>query len=277
MRLRKGFTIVELLTVIAVLSLLISLLVPSLIMARNAARNAKQRVQLAAIEQALLAFRNDDGDYPQSVVTITDSGGYYEGSQKLVEGLLGLDLLGFYPYTDWNCNLAQYTNPTFPGSDLSTRRPRYLELETANVFRVSCSGPDVRDGLFELGRTGRLVPFASVLCDVYGRFRVQVGERTERAGLPILYYRSNPSGVGLDLSGRDPGSSIYNYWDNAELVHLGGNSWDEADFYEFITDDRVVRSPGAWPWPHKPDSYILISAGVDGLYGTRDDITNFGY
>jgi hypothetical protein len=29
------------------------------------------------------------------------------------------------------------------------------------------------------------------------------------------------------------------------------------------------------PWPYRPDSYILISAGVDGVYGTDDDITNF--
>ena len=29
-------------------------------------------------------------------------------------------------------------------------------------------------------------------------------------------------------------------------------------------------------WPHRSDSYILISAGVDGEYGTGDDITNFG-
>jgi len=28
-------------------------------------------------------------------------------------------------------------------------------------------------------------------------------------------------------------------------------------------------------WPYRPDSYILISAGADGYYGTADDITNF--
>ena len=28
-------------------------------------------------------------------------------------------------------------------------------------------------------------------------------------------------------------------------------------------------------WPYKPDSFILISPGKDGIYGTSDDITNF--
>jgi prepilin-type N-terminal cleavage/methylation domain-containing protein len=76
MRLKRAFTIVELLTVLAVLALLVGLLIPSLIMARNAARVAKQKVQLASIDQALLAFRNDDGDYPPSVVTVTTEGAY---------------------------------------------------------------------------------------------------------------------------------------------------------------------------------------------------------
>jgi hypothetical protein len=31
----------------------------------------------------------------------------------------------------------------------------------------------------------------------------------------------------------------------------------------------------ATKWPYRPDSYILISAGADGLYGTQDDVTNF--
>ena len=31
------------------------------------------------------------------------------------------------------------------------------------------------------------------------------------------------------------------------------------------------------PRPYRADSYILISAGYDGLYGTRDDICNFDW
>jgi hypothetical protein len=34
-----------------------------------------------------------------------------------------------------------------------------------------------------------------------------------------------------------------------------------------------VNIPGEWPV--NADSYVLISAGADGLYGTADDITNF--
>ncbi|GAH76853.1 unnamed protein product, partial [marine sediment metagenome] len=179
-------------------------------------------------------------------------------------------------------------NPLYTDLTLHERRPRYLELETADAFLVGdcVLNNQPRAGLFKTN-AGQLAPATYVLCDVYRRTPVEVGGRIERAGLPILYYRANPSGIGLDKSGR-PVDTIYNYWDNAELVHLRDNSWDDLDevkvegiiikpFYDFITDDRVVRPGGARPWPYRPDSYILISAGVDGLYGTNDDITNFGY
>ena len=44
-------------------------------------------------------------------------------------------------------------------------------------------------------------------------------------------------------------------------------------FYDYIRDPKVSDRH---PWPFRPDSYLLISAGMDGLYGTEDDIRNFG-
>ena len=61
---------------------------------------------------------------------------------------------------------------------------------------------------------------------------------------------------------------------------FGGN-WDlfygnnlVGDPYEIgrIQDPKVTSAPTSY----RPDSFILISAGKDGIYGTADDITNFG-
>jgi hypothetical protein len=50
-----------------------------------------------------------------------------------------------------------------------------------------------------------------------------------------------------------------------------GSSYDF--FYrDYIRDPKVT----ATDWPYRPDSYILVSAGKDGEYGTDDDIRNFG-
>jgi hypothetical protein len=48
----------------------------------------------------------------------------------------------------------------------------------------------------------------------------------------------------------------------------------QSAFIQYIMDPKA--STDVRPWPYRPDSYILISAGADGLYGTGDDITNFG-
>ena len=48
---------------------------------------------------------------------------------------------------------------------------------------------------------------------------------------------------------------------------------DPKVFYEVIRNHRS-KSPAQ---PYKPSSYILISAGKDGLYGTADDVFNFDW
>jgi prepilin-type N-terminal cleavage/methylation domain-containing protein len=276
----KGFTIIEILTVLAVMAILIGVLLPALTTARNAARTAKQRVQFVSIDQALLAWRNDFGEYPQSSLTQIKGGTQlYCGAQKLAEAMLGLDLMGFYPKSLFDAYL-----PDYPGyqSNPTGRKPRYLELETANAFFLGEQHSLGLDGLFKTTETlftnTNLVPYGYVLCDVFLNRTVNIGGKSVKAGMPILYYRANPSGDGLHKVSLN--KATYNYFDNqllADLVNNSNNSNLKLDLINKITDPKVIHPVEAYPWPYKPDSYILISAGIDGLYGTADDITNFGY
>jgi len=275
MRIKKAFTIVELLTVLAVLALLVGLLIPSLIIARNAARVAKQRVQLASIDQALLAFRNDDGDYPQSVVTETAMAGvYYCGAQKLAEAMFGLDLLGFYPGTSWNGNISEYT--TSPGSVLADRKKRYLDLEAVDVVTVN--------NLYGT-YANQLAEGTYVICDVFGRMDVTIGTKQKKVGLPILYFKADPSKFSFSMGTLN--DNVYDIRDNLQLIvaqmlfdqnvnNLPDNAHKIMNNF-FLGEYKIVDPKITTKnWPYRPDSYILISAGLDGLYGTSDDITNFG-
>jgi len=110
--------------------------------------------------------------------------------------------------------------------------------------------------------------------------------KRKRAGLPVLYYRANATGKARE--------DVYDNRDNDYLVvakeqtdltqrgsapaRAQGNLWNPlagavSTFYDNITDWRA--STDSFRVPHKPDSYILISAGNDGFYGTDDDIYNF--
>jgi len=44
-----------------------------------------------------------------------------------------------------------------------------------------------------------------------------------------------------------------------------------VEFYKLIQNEDVITIPT----PYKKEEYILISAGYDGRYGTRDDVFNF--
>lgn len=298
-RIKSGFTVVELLTVIAILALLVGILLPALTTVRNTAKEAKQKVQLTTIDMALVTFKNDYGDYPPS--DGWDCGSNisldYCGAEKLCEALVGWDLLGFHPKSEFTSD-GKDKAKTFliydsaVENNLKERKGYYLELSTANAFRLGITGE--HDGLFD--GTGVLNPDPFVLCDAFAVKKVRVVRPLTNppeyvaydAGTPILYFKANTSSktIGPPLFSRP---YIYDLMDNVELIRLGqvknredhdivGDlptdcSKTSGDFIEYIMDLKV--STEERPWPYRPDSYILISAGVDGLYGTADDITNF--
>ena len=110
--------------------------------------------------------------------------------------------------------------------------------------------------------------------------------QTAKVGAPILYYKANPNSRIYDGEA-DVQSRIYNCTDNGNLIAVQGLLTETAqplsneDFFYgspttipfgYIQDPRV---PNPWPW--RVDSYLLITAGPDGIYGTEDDIKNFGF
>jgi len=293
---RLGFTIVELLTAVAIIAMLIALLVPSLSMVRKFAKETRQKAQFAAIGQALMAFRTDYGDYPPSGARggiNEQSPDAYCGAQKLAEALVGRDLLGFNRYSNWEPadNMTSYYPVTEPDltNSLQFRLGPYLEQDTGNAFKV---------GQLFFGQTPPIGLNLNryVLCDAFIVKKVTVGpvgsQKTLKAGMPILYYRAYTARNDWGPAASGANNSRYDYYDNAglceapplkgELPHLLTEALFYSENYKIVdlqiyeaTCDPATGSGGKL-WPHRPDSYILISAGADGLYGTSDDITNFG-
>jgi type II secretory pathway pseudopilin PulG len=292
-RKRTGFTVVELLAAIGIIALMVSLLIPALNVVRNKAKETKQKAQFMTISLALEAFRNDYGDYPNSDWSLptgvpTPSSDYC-GAQKLAEALVGWDLSGFHPKSSWRADGYDGLTPNGPwtydpdkvrdnnGDGISDsfdeRKGPYLELATTSAFRLGNISA-LYPGLYN--NTAPLAPNTFVLCDVFGATKVTFPNgKTAKAGTPILYYRANTSGNTI--------LEVYNALDNDAIVNIkqtaDGKVHPLADasgqyqyFYNYIMDPKIT----ARPWPYRPDSYLLISAGADGLYGTGDDVCNFG-
>ena len=304
---KAGWTIVELLTVMSIIIILVGLLVPSLNKVKQYAKKVKQRAQFHGIDVAMEFFNTEFDGYPNSDEKDEASPQQdYCGAMKLCEAMVGMDLLGFHPDSRFRKDGTDGASPSTdlypPNPDegnLKDRKGLYLKLENANAYRLK----DIYDdfGIFG-GDGGDLF----VLCDVYKRLSRKTGIKV---GMPILYYRANISGTkhsvkkpfypphlvdnGVPI---DDHKNFYDYEDNDGLVQLG-MPWDATGaahlmafgskttlhdaplssssaqvFYNKIWNDRIQINDGR---PYRSDSYILLSAGFDGEYGTADDIFNF--
>jgi prepilin-type N-terminal cleavage/methylation domain-containing protein len=291
---RKAFTIIELLTVMSIIVILFGLLVPSMNMVRRYSKKVKQNAQFHSINTALEMYKNDFEDYPESKAKDGDDTDYC-GAMKLCEAMVGQDLLGLHPESVFSAtgmasdgSTDLYPNPlnmsnSLHVDNLRSRKGPYLPVDSANAYRLSSI----------YGATYG-APFASdanmVICDEYPRLR-DMGTG-KKAGMPVLYYCADITKTGHDKDASPLSLNIYNSEDNQELVDLKlpweptsshpmassggtdpeGKATNEAKFYEITRDEKIISMAR----PMRSDSYILISAGFDGLYGTSDDVFNFG-
>ncbi len=291
---KYGFTLVELLTTLAVIGVLLGLLIPALNQVSKFAANVKQKAQFHAIGTALEAFRNDYGDYPPSQ---WDTGKYgsYCASQRLAEALVGRDGLGFHPNSIWHETGvdggakslyrdhasfgADYPTDIEKQNNLVSRKGPYLELENANAVKLSAIYDPAMLAITHF-------PDTYILADMYK----QVKHRTtgKQIGMPILYYRANKLKIG-----NEPDRALSNNWNdntyNLEdslyngfgLIQIpspsgqshfnGGVVANASAFYSAIANPNFTSPPR----PYRAESFILHSAGPDGLYGTTDDVFNF--
>lgn len=293
----KGFTIVELLTVMSVIMILIGLLVPALNLVRKMATETRQRAQFHSISVALEFFSGENDGYPESTALPSGTGAsapFTVGAQHLAEALVGRDLQGYDTASSWDAGADETaTSPPYGGlgtpvdiaASLDRRRGPYLtveNVESCQVGQLYDNPGNVYDGS---------TTSAPVLTDVYRvRFIMATAgtvSRQLKVGSPVLYYRADTASRIFD-STQPPADNIFNIEDNEELVALGkvtaestGHPIDNINdsngvnnFYDMITNPKVTNVNMFRPY--NQNTYILISAGFDGRYGTRDDITNFG-
>lgn len=239
----------------------------------------------------------------------------YCGAMKLAEALVGQDLKGFNPASRFRRSGFGTAAPTLgmPYPPYNTcggavdaacynenirSRKMYLQLENANAYQIR----DIYDNATNATFPGDPAPAGFdpntyVLCDSYNR----VTNKTtgKKIGMPILYYKADSTKLKHPVPADPPAAiiadiakQIYNVYDNQALINMGlpwfvGPAHPLASgggttagvtitdfpkkFYDITRDTKV----GTGDRPVRADSYILMSAGFDGEYGTKDDIYNF--
>lgn len=319
---QAAFTLIELLTVMAIITLLIGILTPSLSAARNRATKTAIFAQLNAMRAGLEAFKNDQDEYPPSNAifmaddptnTGTDLDDWevgtgntpsVDGAHLLKDALVGRDFLGYDPR---KTNTTISYNRWDPTND---RREPYVKVDGVSV---TSNNEPPEDGFGIIPTPADTIPTEDSL---------DVNVFRDKFGWPILYYRASPTTnqntpiiqTGNNTNSTLFGDGVYDGVDNERFTSytnsrhrifeanlplnifgnppapagplgiegLGGASGSE--FAEFIRSFRATTFDSAtggnprdivWPRPVNSDTFILLSAGKDGNYGTLDDIANF--
>lgn len=256
--------------VIFLLIVVVALMFPHPHHSRAHVSSVKQQAQLHSLDAALELFRIYEGrGYPPSDAN-DGTGQPYCGAMKLAEAIMGQDLLGFHSASGFRVDGLDPDGGTdlYVSETLPARKGPYMQPQYANAYLLV--------DVYGEGNTGPFAEDARVLCDMFIHKRPG-GKKT---GTPILYYKADPNGTLHDPNDPDNPGSIYHWRDNAALVALGvpGDPAgrhplaDPNRFYMNIQSDKTTQSR-----PYRADSFIFISAGEDGLYGTADDICNFDW
>lgn len=241
-----------------------------------------QKAQFHSIDAANELFKSEFVGYPPSKA-LDENGRPYCGAMKLSEAMMGRDLMGFHPDSVFRSdgigskgNLL-YTKSNAASEEdyydsLKVRKGPYLPLENANAYTLA--------DIYGKGNTGSFDPNNYVLCGTFENIKIP-GKR-KKVGMPILYYKADTSKTAHDVIDPNNPENIYDYRDNHALLALGvpGKPGQKHPlyenpkiFYEIARNDKVTGQSV----PYRTDTYILLSAGHDGLYGTQDDIANFDY
>lgn len=303
----KAFTLAELITVVVIIALLLGVLVPALSQVKKIALEAKQKAQIAGIEVGLGMYKNDFGSYPPShgsndPAESTPTHFSYCGAQTLTEAMFGQDLLGYNPDSNYTNEGIDNTipktlanrhyvydtmTPTERDISLGKRKDPYLDRTNIGVFTPRQIF-DTDTYSFNL----KVVSDRYVICDVFTAVSRNISGKQYKIGTPVLYFQANLSPGFTESTPRplpdDLKDNIYNWRDNYNLMsRYFGRITDNIEhpiwttngdiFYNYIRDSMIpiIDTANTCGTPVRKDSFLLISAGFDGLYGTGDDICNF--
>jgi prepilin-type N-terminal cleavage/methylation domain-containing protein len=302
---RRGFTLVEMLTVIGIIVLLVSILLPVVGAVRTRGHIADTQAMLARIGAGIQSYYSDFNAYPGPL----HNGQIYNGGVPVtIQGLTGenmtqitqaenlvLGLLG-------GLKLDPQGRVTYDASmigggpmSLNARSPKRYR---SYMDKISLSGGEYSDEVVDANTVKD-----SLIPEFLDRFP---------DGMPILYLRANNGAPGI-ATDKQPVAQQQQY-DVKQIeayttVNIGAGKElpAEGDYSGVQATDPLkhglrtamanatsinppptgsghryiypydlvgfLRQPSMANTPRQQNAFIMISAGADRVYGTKDDVT----
>jgi len=316
-----GFTLVELMTVLAIITILITILIPVISKIRTRAKIAVVQQQLNEIEGGIMRFYQDQGQYPGPLPNsylytakrglpapaIYDATGTTQlttvtQSENLVLGLLGglkfqaitnrlcfdptmvgrgmVNLAGkkFEPYLSLDPNAistGQYSDSAGAADDSPI--PEFLDKFSSPMpilymrAHVGTSGVVSDDVIAKDGLQRQYV-----LSDIYPYTHGSSGSIGEGKSIKANEYRAP---AAMPSTGVFP-HGLQTVDPNQKLDKSSAYPYDLFPYLQsqtvLPTDTSTPAQINATSTARSANTFILISAGPDRVYGTADDICSFG-
>lgn len=295
---KPGFTLVEMLVVVALIALLAGILIPVVKRAMDRAKEAAVQTQIQKISTGLETYKLDFGAYPSSLPQTVDgvdadadrqntgANHVVQGFHRLAFAMIGRDRLGCpakagatetthgLPHDSSNTRPDSITgwyyssNPA--GGFTGTYRP-YSSTYWAADYKTPRKGPYVNPEDFPVINDASIDDYVPVLCDKMNKQNDNITDRSI-----ILYFAANPRGVRI---GGNPTTSEkwlqqqYFLRDNWAIDRDSDYTTLQRQFWDFIRNPKAAI--GNDDISHNRETYLLISPGLDGTYFTPDDIKNW--
>ncbi|MGD9857210.1 MAG: type II secretion system protein [Planctomycetaceae bacterium] len=285
---RRGFSLVELLIVIAIISILVGLILAGIGPVRNRVRVAEVRTEISGLESGITQFTGEFGQEPPSFITLYEVGADWDTtSRTLMRQLWSSFKFDMDRDIDKDTMVGE-TDPDGDGKNgITLTGDECLLFFLGGPDTINVAGSAVANGFsknpedpFAAGGT-RVGPFFEFdpdrMIDLDGDRAHAYAHKFPASQAPYLYL-SSYEGRGYRATDADMN---------------GDGTADITDVYLQRDDDTSTANVNEKiPW--KAKSYQIISAGQDGEFGVgglwsnddgfksragtlpdRDNVTNF--
>ena len=289
---RRGFTLIEVLTVVVVITILIALLLPALSGVRKRTRIAQVRTEISTLEAAIAQFKADFGVEPPGSIRLFNSAAGWNtvGASPAAEAIRVQSrayLRQVWPQFDFN---AVYSSQP-GGANLGTSFVDLNGAECLVFFLGGVSSPSSgttlvgfsKSATSPFAQTGssRIQPYFTFvpnrLCDKDGDGMYEYLDPIPSQASPYLYFSSN-GGQGYSTALNPPFSSSPTDWCNTDC-YLDGwqnnatwgtsanwqGNWMKYAYYSTFSSTGTVSTDISASVPFLPQKYQIISPGFGGV------------